>query len=178
MHWPPAPTGTIPRSCAHTSSLIPISGRTHAHPCSVCWKDRLKFPQTADVNMTPAMLTWVWNCKQLVTKHPASCQQHKAGQAGAMCSRALSTCVVDIASCSLSSQSLQPRYTVMSAVAFYRAALLSGVSLQCLQSCTTAATGLKNNALSAWARHGWVVSDSRSQRWQLALIWILACQCA
>ena len=80
MRWPPAATAAVPGSRAHTSSLIPTNGHTHVHTHNVCWKDRLEFPQTADVNVTLAVLTWARNSKQLVTEHPVSCRQHKAGQ--------------------------------------------------------------------------------------------------
>lgn len=175
MHWPPAATRAIPGSRAHTSLLIPINGHTHAHAHNVCWKDRLKFPQTADVNVTLAMLTWVWNSKQLVTKHPVSCQQHKAGQASTALTPALSTCIVNIASLNSIPCLTIPWSTVLKTTVHWlvsigilqsRHTALSSVSLQCLQSCLTAATGLENNILSAWSGHGWVNT----------IPWLIPCQ--
>lgn len=132
---------------------------THAQAHNVCWKDRLKFPQTADVNVTLAMLTWVWNSKQLVTEHPVSCQRGKAGHASAALTCALSTRIVDIASLNSIPCLTIPWTTVLKTAVHWlvssgilqsRHTALSSVSLRCLQSClAAAATGLENNVLSA-----------------------------
>lgn len=81
----------------------------HMHTLAVfAGKIGSSFPQTADVNVTRAALTWVWNSKQLVTKRPAPRQRHKAGQL----QRGAHLCLVNM--CSRRSRSLDstPRLAV------------------------------------------------------------------